>query len=119
MWVGVGRVALALEGVSSLKDKRAIVRRLVERARHRFNAAVAEVEAQEVRDRAVLGFAVLSNEGAHCDRMLEEIAQWIEGSGLAPVLWRKSERVAFGGLAGRRPEQEGVLGSWGTVEESG
>ncbi len=118
MLVGVGRVALALNGVSSLKEKRAIVRRVVDRARHRFNAAVAEVEDQDLLGRAVVGFAVVSNDAAHCDRMLEEIVQWVEALGLAPVLWRKSQRVAVGEMAGRRPEQEEVLGSWDALEES-
>lgn len=118
MLVGVGRVALALDGVSSLKEKRSIVRRVVDRARHRFNAAVAEVADQDVLSRAVVGFAVVSNDAAHCDRMLEEIVQWVEKSGVAPVLWRKSQRVAVGELSDRPPEMEEVLGSWDVLEES-
>lgn len=78
MVVGVSRFVIGLPGVSSLKAKRSVVRRIVDRTSGRFNAAVAEVGSLDVHQRAELGVAVISNEAAHCHRMLEEIAKYVE-----------------------------------------
>ncbi|MEM9068875.1 MAG: DUF503 domain-containing protein [Myxococcota bacterium] len=115
MFVGVCRLALSLPGVSSLKEKRSIVRKVVDRTRGRFNVAVAEVEALDVHQRAVIGFAVLANEAAHCDRMVEEIASFVERLKVAPIEWRKTQRLSVGDSA----EVSGdPLGDWGAFEDA-
>ena len=48
--------------------------------------------------RAQVGFAVVTNESAHADRMLEEIAQFVQGATEAVVVHRNSELVHFGSL---------------------
>ena len=43
-----------------------------------FNVAIAEVEDQDVWQVAGLGFAVVSADGRHADRMVAEIVDFIE-----------------------------------------
>ena len=63
MIVGTLRVRLLLREARSLKDKRQVVQSIKERLRNRFNVSVAEIEAQEHRQLAVLAVAmVLANE---------------------------------------------------------
>ena len=63
----------------SLKDKRQVLNSLKERIRNRFNAAVSEVDEQELWQRAALGIAVVSSAVQHCDEMLAKIVNFIEG----------------------------------------
>ena len=52
MHVGMGVVRLRLPETSSLKDKRTLLRPLMDRVRRRFNIAVAEVDQlDDLRDR--------------------------------------------------------------------
>ena len=52
----------------SLKDKRRIVRGLIDRVRERFQVAAAEVDDQDVWQTAVVGFACVSNDARHAAR---------------------------------------------------
>ncbi len=96
MVVGVCRITLGLPGNDSLKGKRSVVRRIVDRTRHRFNAAVAEVAQMDQHRRAVIGFAVVSNEARHANSMLDTIADFVTGLTEALILDRSVELVHVG-----------------------
>jgi uncharacterized protein len=93
MIVGIVRIELHLPGSSSLKDKRQVIRSLKERIRHRLQAAVAEVDHQDLWQRAALGVAVVSGEGHHVDEMLQQIRNLVEGTHGAVVLDWQEQRV--------------------------
>ena len=61
----------------SLKDKRAIVRRLLDGARQRFPVAVAEVGAQDLWQRAELGFAAVSAQVSQVESVLDAVERFI------------------------------------------
>jgi hypothetical protein len=109
MFVGVCRITMRLEGTASLKAKRSVVRRAVERTRAKFNAAVAEVDDNDSLSRAVIGAAVASNSAAHADAMLARICSFVEWLALAQVAEIRTEVIALGDGIG-----EGVPGprSW-------
>jgi uncharacterized protein len=100
VFVGVARVALYLHGNASLKGKRSIVRRVVERTKNKFNAAVAEVSDNDSLQRAVLGAAAVGNSAAHVDSMLGHICAFIEHLGVAAVVSRETEVIPLGGDIG-------------------
>jgi uncharacterized protein YlxP (DUF503 family) len=93
MVVGVCRLVLALPGVDSLKGKRSIVRRIVDRARNKFNVAIAEVADMDAHRRAVLGFAVVSNDTRHVSSMVDTIVSFVAGATEALVIDRAMEIV--------------------------
>lgn len=76
MTIGVLRVRLRLPS-RTLKEKRQIVKSVVERVRTRFNAAVAEVDDNDTRGMATIGVCVVSNEGAQAEAMLHTILDFI------------------------------------------
>lgn len=80
MVVGVGYVTIQVFESHSLKEKRRVVRSLVERARHRFNASISEVSYQDTWQMAGIGITCASNSGAHADQMLTEIVRFIEAN---------------------------------------
>lgn len=77
MTVGLLQVTLRLPS-RTLKEKRTIVKSVVERLRVRFNAAVAEVDDLDDPGRAVIAAACLSNVANHADEQLQAIARTIE-----------------------------------------
>ncbi len=77
--IGVLRVTLYLEDTFSLKDKRQTVRSVVQQARNKFNAAVAETDDLDDPRTATITVAVVSNSAPHADEMLQSILGFIEG----------------------------------------
>jgi uncharacterized protein len=98
MVVGVCQISLSLPGVSSLKAKRSIVRKVLDRTANRFNVSVAEVGKQDAHRQALLGFAVVSGDRRHANAMLDSIAEFVEGSADAVVLDRSMELVSVADL---------------------
>jgi len=78
MIIGSCIVELYLPSVSSLKEKRSIVKSLIARVQRQFNVAIAEVDAHETWQRAVLGIACVSTASDHAHRQLETVVRWIE-----------------------------------------
>jgi uncharacterized protein YlxP (DUF503 family) len=100
MFVGVCRISLHLPGNESLKGKRSVVRKLIERTRAKFNAAVAEVADNDNKRRAVIGLSVVGNSAAHVDSMLGKIGGFIERMAVAPIASRETEVIPMGGDIG-------------------
>ncbi|HLJ92363.1 MAG TPA: DUF503 domain-containing protein [Gemmataceae bacterium] len=86
MIVGSLRVRLLVRESRSLKDKRQVVRSIKDRLRNRYNVSVAEVEAQDHRQLAVLGLAMVSNESGHIRTVLNEIVQALRCHPVAELL---------------------------------
>jgi uncharacterized protein YlxP (DUF503 family) len=90
MFVGIVRIELHLPAASSLKDKRSVVRALKEKIRHRTQAAVAEVDHQDLWQRASIGVAVVSGERRHVDTVLQSVRRLVEGTYEAQLLdWQE------------------------------
>ncbi len=81
MLVGVMTAQLHLPGVSSLKEKRHIIKSVIGRLQSRFNISISEVEHQDSHTSAVLGIAVVSNERAFIDQQLDAILSFLRNDG--------------------------------------
>jgi uncharacterized protein YlxP (DUF503 family) len=86
MVVGVLRMELHLPASRSLKAKRSVVNHVKERLRTRFNASVAEVDHQDLWQRATLGVAIVSGEAGVLDRVLRDILSVVEREDRLEVL---------------------------------
>lgn len=62
----------------SLKDKRMIVKSLVQKIRNKFNVSVAEVEDQDFYQTIVIGAACVSNSRMQANAVLDEVMRFIE-----------------------------------------
>jgi uncharacterized protein YlxP (DUF503 family) len=92
VFVGIVRIELHLPGCTSLKDKRSIVRGLKDRIRSRLHAAVAEVEFQDLWQRAALGVSVVSGESGHVSEMLQSVRHLVEGTYGAEIIdWHERQ----------------------------
>jgi uncharacterized protein YlxP (DUF503 family) len=91
MYVGSLKVRLLIREARTLKDKRQVLQSIKDRLRDRFNLAVAEVEAQDHRQLAVLGFATVSNEAAHARGQLEQVLAALRVHPVAELLGHEFE----------------------------
>jgi hypothetical protein len=90
MFTGIARIELFLPGATSLKDKRAVVRGLKDRIRQRAQAAVAEVDHQDLWQRAALGVAVVSGERHQVGELLQTVRHLADGTPGAEVIdWQE------------------------------
>lgn len=79
MIVAVARLSLYIPHSHSLKDKRAVLRKIVDRTQARFKLHVAEVGSQDVWQRAEVGFAVVSGDGALAEALVDDVVRSIHG----------------------------------------
>ena len=93
MIVGTLRIRLAVYESYSLKDKRRAIQGVKERMRHRFNVSVAEVDARDARQRAVLGVAVVGTDTAGVHRSLDKLLDWLRRQGRVSLV--DMEREVF------------------------
>lgn len=77
MTIGVVRVRLRLPS-RTLKEKRTIVKSVVERLRQRYNASVAEIDDLDDVASTTIAAAVISNDARHAAEQAQEIARAIE-----------------------------------------
>ena len=91
MFVGAARVELLVHGSASLKQKRGVVKSIMQRTRNRFNVSIAEVEGQETWQRAVLGLTTAANESGVARRRLESAIDFIAELHLAEVIDQEVE----------------------------
>jgi uncharacterized protein YlxP (DUF503 family) len=89
MVVGILRLTLYVPGASSLKDKRQVLRKVIDRLRARFNVSVAEVGDNDIWQRAVVGIAAISNDHSFVNEVLDKCAR--DAGNIAEILNREME----------------------------
>lgn len=90
MIVGTVRIELHIPAATSLKQKRSVVQGLKERIRARVHAAVAEVDHQDLWQRAALGVAVVSGEGHQVTQMLAAVRRLVDAThGVELLDWQE------------------------------
>jgi len=84
MWkmiVGVLKARLVLHGVTSLKQKRSIIKSLIGRLKSRFNTSVAEVDSQDVKTAAVIAVVAVANDTRFIDQQFDKIISFMRRDG--------------------------------------
>lgn len=75
---GVCSITIFLYDPNSLKEKRHIVKSIIERLKSRFNVSVAETGLNEKWQSAEIGVACVSNDRVLVQRTLDSIINFIE-----------------------------------------
>jgi hypothetical protein len=86
VWVGTLLLELELLEADSIKDRRRVARSVRDRLARGWNVSVAEVDAQDDRHRVVIGIAKVGVDPRHLRRKLEQLIEYVDGLGLAPVV---------------------------------
>jgi len=80
MYVAVCQMTLHIGMSASLKDKRQVVRSVLQRVRNQFEVAAAEVSTQESWQVATLGLSYVSGSAKHAQEVIERAARYVEES---------------------------------------
>jgi uncharacterized protein YlxP (DUF503 family) len=81
MIVGVLTAHLSLQGVTSLKGKRSIIKSLIGRLKSRFNISISEVKHQDSKTSAVIGISIVSNDTHFIDQQFDAIIKFMRNDG--------------------------------------
>ena len=95
MVLGVCQLQLLLHDNFSLKGKRQVLRSIVQRARNRFNVSIAEVEDQDLWQKAVLGICAVGNDRQRVNSVLDKVVNFVEHTQLAEVADADIEIINF------------------------
>ncbi|TKJ31607.1 MAG: hypothetical protein CEE40_00890 [Chloroflexi bacterium B3_Chlor] len=80
MVVGLCTVVLEIPASHSLKAKRRVVKSILAKVRNQFNVSIAEVDANDAWQSAVIGIACVSNDASHVHGILTRIVETITNS---------------------------------------
>lgn len=81
MIVGVITAHIHMHGITSLKQKRSIIKSLMGRLQSRFNIAVAEVDGHDNKNYAVIGMTTVANETGFIDKQLDTVVGFMQKDG--------------------------------------
>jgi uncharacterized protein YlxP (DUF503 family) len=73
MVVGYGIVTFRLYDCRSLKEKRSVVKSIINRIQNRFNVSVAEVGDNDIHQKAQIGFAVVGNDKKWINSIMDRL----------------------------------------------
>lgn len=73
--IGALTLEIRLENAHSLKDKRHVIKSLEDRLRAKFNVAVAEIDCQDLWQRAVVTAVTVSSDHGHAEKVLHSVEE--------------------------------------------
>jgi len=78
MTVGTCEIEILIYESNSLKEKRHVLKSIIERIKVRFNASVAEVDYNDLWNKSMIGIAVVSNNKNLCESAISKIINFID-----------------------------------------
>ena len=97
MFVGLARFEIFIPHSASLKAKRQVLRPVVDRIRKQLNVSVAEIDHQDLWQRAALGVTCVSGSVDQCRKLLQDVEKVVGRAALdgAEIVDRAIEVVAM------------------------
>ncbi len=86
MMIGSCEIEILIYESNSLKEKRQVIKSIIERIKSKFNASVAEVGFNELWNRSLIGFAVVSNNKNLCEESISKIILFVDNDERVEIL---------------------------------
>jgi len=80
MIIESAKLTFYIPHASSLKDKRQVCKSIIDKARQRFNASIAEVDTHDIHKTLTIGIAVVSGDTTHARQSLDTIIRFMENN---------------------------------------
>ena len=77
MTIGVLQLELRIADAMSLKDKRRVIKSLIDRIAHGHNVSIAEVGALDEHRRSIIGIAMVANDGRYVQGALSKLVDFV------------------------------------------
>jgi len=93
MVVGILKVSMIIPGNSSLKGKRKVVKSLLGRLTSKFNLAAAEVDDNDLWQRAGVVLALVGNDRRFVNSAMDKVLDFVERTADAEIVDSQSEII--------------------------
>lgn len=95
MVIGICQLDLRIPENHSLKGKRHVIRKLVDRVRSRFNIAISEVGDNDLWQRAQIGICMVSNDRRYMNSSLDKVIDFVEKMHLVEIVHSEMEILSM------------------------
>lgn len=85
MFVGTLEIKLRAIWVNSLKEKRMVLKSLINRVRNRFNVSISEIDNQDNHKILTIGIACVSNDTMQVNSILDKVINYVETNSEAEI----------------------------------
>jgi len=85
------QIDIRIEDSFTLKDKRRVLKSLIERTKRNFNVSIAEVDNNEIGNFATLGLSTASNSTRFIDEVFDKILGYLENNFNVEIIKAKRE----------------------------
>jgi uncharacterized protein YlxP (DUF503 family) len=93
MVIGVCQLDFRIPENQSLKGKRHVIRKMIDRVRHRFNVAISEVGDNDLWQRGQIGICTVGNDRRHINSSLDKVIDFIEKMNLVEMVRTEMEII--------------------------
>lgn len=80
MFVGIIKLQIRIYNSSSLKEKRRIIKSLIDRTKNKFNVAIAEIGENDTWRKAIIGISLVSNSKYAIDKQICYLFNFLESN---------------------------------------
>lgn len=91
---------MRIPGNASLKGKRKVLRKIIDRVKNRYNISISEIGDNDLWQRSQLGLSVVGNDSRHINSSLDKIINFIEGMNVAEIIDSEIEIIHIHGRDG-------------------
>lgn len=85
------KITLRASWLHSLKEKRMIVKSIIQKLKNKFNISVSEIGEQDIHKNIAIGIAGICANSSQADSMMENIISFIEHNTDAEIIDIKKE----------------------------
>ena len=89
------KITLRASWVHSLKEKRMVVKSIVQRLKNKFNVSVGEVDEQDIHQIIVIGISAVCGDQKQVDSTLENLIDFVEENTDAEIINMESDNYIF------------------------
>jgi len=89
------RIEFHLPQAHSLKEKRGIIKRAINRIQAEFNVSAAEVGKNELWQSAEIGITIVGNQGGFVNSCLDQILTFVDKMGVGEITNQEMEIIHF------------------------
>lgn len=95
MKILIMKITLRASWVHSLKEKRMVVKSLVQKLKNKFNISVSEIENQDIHQTIVIGITGICADSSQSDSTMENIITFIENNTDAEIINIDKDEYTF------------------------
>ncbi len=95
MIVGICHLDVIIPENHSLKGKRQVIKRVIDRVKNRFNISIAEVGDNELWQRSQLGMSLVGTDRKFINSYLDRVVNFIEAMNIVHIAHSELEILNF------------------------